>query len=409
MTQPTPGYLIARNKAKTEFFISSSAYDRPQWKAVTEATVYRSVELAERALSKLLKQGAYEARLVDLKEAISFEHPNGEVSTGRGKFAETPGGNEFPKDDAVGDMDAPKDDSEMTADDGIDSEVCPECEHEPCTCDEEFDDDSDEYDENDPPLCRACSGSGEGQYEGSRCMKCGGSGVEKSGGDTSDDYDDSFREDEESSFDPSAGFARGHKVTFKGKPHTVAKVTNGTASLIPDGTSGVVQAPVSQLTRVDEAEFKMPAKPQADAKPSETNTPAAKVDKVKFNEPSMSDEKFDQGGDNHDVKVKVPANVMSELKAAVDEAAKNAEFSNTRDDAKSSFLLTTAEALKTVLVCLELGTVDGIKQAQIAVQGMMSPIVNHIPASVIKFISMGGKKPTLKDLFDAKRSDKKES
>lgn len=26
-------------------------------------------------------------------------------------------------------------------------------------------------------LCSACSGSGEGHYDGSRCLSCGGSGV----------------------------------------------------------------------------------------------------------------------------------------------------------------------------------------------------------------------------------------
>ena len=28
-------------------------------------------------------------------------------------------------------------------------------------------------------ICPACSGSGEGRYEGSSCYKCGGSGVDR--------------------------------------------------------------------------------------------------------------------------------------------------------------------------------------------------------------------------------------
>ena len=38
---------------------------------------------------------------------------------------------------------------------------------------EEIEDDS--YDE--PELCGACNGSGEGQYEGSRCYVCHGKGT----------------------------------------------------------------------------------------------------------------------------------------------------------------------------------------------------------------------------------------
>lgn len=33
---------------------------------------------------------------------------------------------------------------------------------------------------NNPPLCSACNGSGEGQYDGTRCRSCGGSGADKS-------------------------------------------------------------------------------------------------------------------------------------------------------------------------------------------------------------------------------------
>jgi hypothetical protein len=71
--------------------------------------------------------------------------------------------------------------------------------------------------------------------------------------------------------------------------------------------------------------------------------------------------------------------------------------------------MTASEAMKTILAFLELGTVDGVKKAQISMTSMMSPIVNHLPPSVIKFISQGGKKSTLKDLFDAKRVLKKDA
>ena len=58
----------------------------------------------------------------------------------------------------------------MISDDGTDAE-----------CGDEIDDDEAGY-------CPQCSGSGEGQFDGSRCSSCGGSGVER---------DDSGREDYE--------------------------------------------------------------------------------------------------------------------------------------------------------------------------------------------------------------------
>ena len=52
-----------------------------------------------------------------------------------------------------------------------DIDICPAClEH--CTFVE-----IDEDEQKEPPLCYACSGSGEGNYDGSRCWNCKGSGV----------------------------------------------------------------------------------------------------------------------------------------------------------------------------------------------------------------------------------------
>lgn len=32
---------------------------------------------------------------------------------------------------------------------------------------------------DEPEICGACNGSGEGQYDGTRCTSCGGSGTER--------------------------------------------------------------------------------------------------------------------------------------------------------------------------------------------------------------------------------------
>lgn len=45
------------------------------------------------------------------------------------------------------------------------------------------DDDTPEHDESefqpgDEPLCGSCNGSGEGQYDGTTCHACGGTGID---------------------------------------------------------------------------------------------------------------------------------------------------------------------------------------------------------------------------------------
>src|SRR5512139_767142 len=71
------GYVIAKNKSLQEFFVASSAYDRPRWVPLAEATVYPTADIAQTASTKLYKSsGAYEARLAsyaDLMEAFGSE------------------------------------------------------------------------------------------------------------------------------------------------------------------------------------------------------------------------------------------------------------------------------------------------------------------------------------------------
>ena len=40
--------------------------------------------------------------------------------------------------------------------------------------------------QNEPSICLACNGSGEGMYDGTRCRSCGGSGVERTERDEPD-------------------------------------------------------------------------------------------------------------------------------------------------------------------------------------------------------------------------------
>lgn len=396
MTQKL-GYLIARTKAKTEFFTSSSSYDRPQWKGLRESTVYPTVEMAQNALQKLLKNGlAYEARLVPLAEAMTFDFPNGESITTphHGKFSQTPGGNEYPKGDQVSNPGSPEDtgdedDSEMTADG--EGGVCSACGHEPCTCEKSDD-------TGHCPSCGAELDSGHDEGDGditdddlSNDPDVDDSAESKLG--LGDEEDRPHPEEEENAFS-RAKFARGQKVTYRGAKYNVES---------DDGTGVAVISPrndPSQTIRVNNTAL---------VAESASDSSSTTVDQVKFKKPAMTDAPVDFGGDASDVKVKVPANVKSDLKAKIAEFSKEAEFSNTRDDARASFLMTATEAMKTILAYLDLGTVEGVKKAQISMTSMMSPIVNHVPPSVIKFIAQGGKKSTLKDLFDAKRVEKQGS
>ena len=45
-------------------------------------------------------------------------------------------------------------------------------------------------DDDEPGYCPNCAGSGEGMYDGSRCSKCHGSGVERNDDDR-EDYESS--------------------------------------------------------------------------------------------------------------------------------------------------------------------------------------------------------------------------
>jgi hypothetical protein len=105
----------------------------------------------------------------------------------------------------------------------------------------------------------------------------------------------------------------------------------------------------------------------------------------------------------------VPADLKAALKTVIDGFRKEAEEKNERDDTRASFCLTVADALQELHDDLSTGTALGMKQAQIRMTSLMSPITNQIPADVITFISRGGRKSTLKDLFATVKESKRTS
>jgi hypothetical protein len=355
------GYVIAQNNLVNGFFTASSAYDRPQWRPVNEATIYASADLANQAMKKLLKNGSYSSRIVALSELykeVDMEPHNQQIQAQGLPPSDELGDEPGMEAGTVGDEEHPED--EMTAD--ATEEVCPECEHEPCTC-EHNDEDSDEDDTH-----------ASEDENGDITIDF------KLGGDVNGGPDENEQE-----ADPR----------FDGR-------RLGMVQMSPMGAPRKVGAMESAT---------MPAKPLADAQPSENDTTAAnqnaKIDTLKIADPAQTGKDENSLAADLDAKVKIPADVTSELKATIAKFDKQAELSKTSDDAGASFCMTVADALRALEQDLSAGTVGGVKQAQIHLSTYMSPITSTIPAIVLKFINKGGEKQSLKDMFNAKRDEKK--
>lgn len=156
----------------------------------------------------------------------------------------------------------------------------------------------------------------------------------------------------------------------------------------------------------------IPAKPQADAKPSENKDTALdlpKPQKIKYKDPvhtEVEDSKDPILADN-DEKVTVQASVLSDLRAAIKEYNDAAEAKKRSQTDDASFCMTVAGAFSELLACLEQGTVRGIKQAQIEMTSWMNPITSLLPVSVQQFVLLGGRKPSLKNWYDVKNANNK--
>lgn len=155
----------------------------------------------------------------------------------------------------------------------------------------------------------------------------------------------------------------------------------------------------------------MPAKPPLDAQPSENDKTADKLPKtpaIKYKDPSELENPADDESANsvilpHDEKIKIPSEVMTALNTAIAEFDKGATYAGNQNDDKASFCMTVADAFKSLKANLDQGTVAGLKAAQVNMTSWMNPITSHLPEVVQKFIYMGGRKPTLQNMFDMKR------
>ncbi|MCK9369752.1 hypothetical protein M0R04_07600 [Candidatus Dojkabacteria bacterium] len=159
----------------------------------------------------------------------------------------------------------------------------------------------------------------------------------------------------------------------------------------------------------------MPNKPQLDATPSENKNTALdmkKIPTIAFMQDTRNEKDTNYSKDIEPLcaEFKTPKSVMRAIKASIETFQKAADFNNTRDDAAASFALTVAEALRMIKDCLDLNTEEGLKQAQIKITTLMSPILNNFPPVLTDFLYKKGRQPiSLKNMFydvwDNKKKD----
>lgn len=142
-------------------------------------------------------------------------------------------------------------------------------------------------------------------------------------------------------------------------------------------------------------------------------TETVAFDELNISDPGQIDDPDRDAGtnvaDQPDEKIKVPDSVMKALKSTLDNFNKCSDPDVSHDNVRSSFCMTVAGAVQTLIDDLESGTVAGLKQAQIHITTFMNPITTHISPVATNYILSGGTKVALKDLYAEKWWAKKES
>lgn len=378
------GYIIENLLDKTKYFTSTSSYDRPAWVKKEHASVYETADSAERAMKKMIKYGVNSIRMVNLVELAPpprNRHPE-----------DLPVGQELPPADVAptdlppeAGQDLPPVDGEVAPEDemvaGHQEEVCPECGHEPCTC------------------------------EG---------GEHQPGEEIDVDSLDLPPEENEEIVNRTSALQPGHTVSYKGQEFVVVgDAGNGTMQIAQtNDPKKVTSVHVNELLPVHESE-----KAVSDLSDDElkrlinikTKNGLAH-DLSKSAAQRLRDAQAEQArrksavkestdvADDCCTKIEVPSAAKSELAAVISKYEKEAKDYDGRDDARASFAMTVVGAASEIAELLSTGTVESVKQAQVRFSSFMSPITALFPASTIKFINSGGRKPTLKDFFNDKRA-----
>ncbi len=369
------GYLIAQNNTRTTFFTSSSAYDKPKFVPVTEATNYPTAEIAHIALTKLYKNGIYSAKLV---EAVSmqFDFPDEGPNKNQPSITQTSGEEDMTAGQLSGD---PEEDLNDDGDDEIEMGD---------DFDREFDEDDDQNQEEQSITSDERNPHDIGQWD--QDYNIGQFGDDHNIGQWDQDYnygqvDNVDKEENEQSFTTPIE----------------TQMMQGRRSKYPNG-----QGPMRESVN-------MPKRPSLDAKPSENkntalDTKKAKLIKFKQTAGTPNDVNYSQDIEPSYTKINVPKNVMRAIAASIKTFDEASEFNNGRDDAMASMALTISSALRELKACLDLGTQEGLTQAQIKITTYMNPITTNLPPEIFDYLSKAGRQPTsLKNMFYSEWDKKK--
>lgn len=451
------GYLIGRSKTGGEYFTSSSAYDRPQWVALTEATIFPTADLAQAAAKKLWQYGVYSASPVQVMEALSELEDDlddeldpsleglppedietlGEPTDELNPDDESAYGGDGELDgEGVPAIDGTDDESAYGADGELDGEGVPaidgtddestygadgELDGAPVKGNFEFElpDDEDEDDENaisdielklmKRPTMEAVDENGDRTFQTfaawKRAVKAinpsaefygdkdigGAKGIGEWDGETGLIFAKALRDKWSNEKTNESIITEISKTTLKSY---LRKAVKSTKELVDKGDM------VKGVSRAKKAAW---ASGKLKEKMFETAEVKIKDPVTVCDKSAVQDYANAPGCD----KITIPASIKSSLSTAVSKFKSSAAKYDKRDDVQSSQDLTVQDALQQLLDDLSAGTLEGVKQAQIHMTSYMTPITQHIPADVVKFIAKGGKQDSLKDMFSTMKESKR--
>lgn len=306
------------------FYTASSAYDRPKWIKLHEATQYTLAETASGVVEKLLRHGFASARVVTVSEAM-------DVVFGQA--------NKMPP--------------LMIATNVEDADICPDCECDPCECN----DGNCVSDE----LCSACN-----------CNPC----------------------------ECNDGTCNTETITVKGPTTVVINVEESVEACKP------AKVRKGERVTVKDEDGRVSADNLDDTINVETQENGASSKKVNAREVVKNLTAAVSESEIKQPKVRVPQSVMANLKQVANEYEKKVKLVNGRDDASGSFYLTVKDAANELIDILSSTDENRVQKAQTFWSSLMSPIQHIFSDDVTLFISRGGKPQTLSDLFQFKKASK---
>ena len=123
--------------------------------------------------------------------------------------------------------------------------------------------------------------------------------------------------------------------------------------------------------------------------------------------PSDVDENPESPMNDDTTKMKVPGEVKKAIKDEATQLRKEADNIKNRDKDRSEFYTDVADALEEINKCLDIGTVESFKKAQVFMSSLMGPITQRIPNVAYKFLTGSTEPTSLKDLFTQVKNKKK--